>query len=242
LPDRRYHFLVIYRAPLVWLFYFNALHVGSQSTLLIVLKQSVNGVFNALLASAVHLLIRLWSKKPHEYPSFQEILFITIVTIILIPSFIDLVFKLRDEIHIGQVQIRDAAIHTTISARSALDQWLRVHHQDVKLLTTLVGSPASINRKEMQHFVELVKQSSPAFLRMGVLDRDAVIVAYSPLAQNGTNIGMRFCGPTIHTILRETLSLLRYGSRKLADKVRSFRPRSLQRWVGYCVGISDLYW
>lgn len=234
-------------APLVWLFYFNVLNVGSQSTLLIVLKQSINGVFNALLASAIHLLLRVRSKKPHEYPSFQEILFITMVTIILIPSFVYLVFKVRDDMRLGQEQIGETAFHTTTSARSALDQWLRVHLQDVKLLAAMVKAPSSANLGDMQHSVELVKQASPAFLRMGVLNRDAVIVAYSPLIQNGiSNIGMRFADRPFIPILKETLQpyIPDMVPGKLADKVPILPllvPMSDKNgYAGYCVGISDL--
>lgn len=240
-------FWIFLGTPLVWLFYANILNVGPQSTLLIALKQSVNGVFNALLASAIHLLFRVRSKNPREYPSFREILFITMVTIILVPSFVYLVLKVRDEIKIGQAQIRETAEHTTIAARSALEQWLRVHHQDVKLLSTLVGSPGALSTAEMQHLVELVKQSSPAFLRMGVLDREATVIAYSPLVQNGiSNIGMRFADRPFIPILKSTLQpyIPDMVPGKLATKVPILPllvPMTDKNgYAGYCVGIADL--
>ncbi|MEI6206382.1 MAG: hypothetical protein WCP20_06345 [Desulfuromonadales bacterium] len=234
-------------APLVWLFYFNILHVGAQSTLLIMLKQSINGVFNALLASIIHLALRIRNRTPNNYPSFQEILFITMVSIILIPSFAYLTLKVRDEIRVGQEQISEAAVHSSTSARSALDQWLQVHLQDVKLLSALLGFPAATNPVEMQHFVELVKSSSPAFLRMGVLNREAVIVAYSPLVQNGiSNIGIRFADRPYIPILRDTLKpyIPDMVPGKLADKVPILPllvpMADTNGYAGYCVGIADL--
>jgi signal transduction histidine kinase len=234
-------------APLVWFFYFQILHVGSQSTLLIMLKQSINGVFNALLASIIHLALRIRSRTPNSYPSFQEILFITMVSIILIPSFVYLTLKVRDEIRGGQEQIREAAVHTSTSARSALDQWLRVHHQDVKLLATLVGSPSSSSPEKMQRFVELVKQASPDFVKMGVLDHKAVIVAYSPLVENGvTNIGVSFADRPYIPLLKATMQpyVLDMVTGKLGAKVPILPllvPMAGKNgFDGYCVGISDL--
>jgi len=240
-------FWLIIGAPLVWFFYFQTLHVGSQSALLIMLKQSINGVFNALLAGIIHLALRIRSRTPANYPSFQEILFITMVSIILIPSFVYLTFKVRDEMRVGQEQISDVAVHTSTSARSALDQWLRVHLQDVKLLATLVGTPSATNPSEMQRFVELVKGSSPAFLRMGVLNRDAVIVAYSPLVQNGiSNIGISFADRPFIPILRESLQpfIPDMVPGKLADRVPILPllvpMADANGYAGYCVGIADL--
>lgn len=234
-------------APLVWLFYFNMLHVGSQSTLLIMLKQSINGVFNALLASIIHLAFRIRSKSSDSYPSFQEILFITMVSIILIPSFVYLTLKIRDEIRVGQKQISDTAFHTGTSARSALNQWLQMHLQDVKMLSKLVGSPSTSSQEKMQSFVELTKQASPTFLKMGVLDRSAVIVAYSPLVENGiTNIGVSFADRPYIPLLKATMQpyVVDMVKGKLGAKV-PILPLLIpiadnNGFAGYCVGIADL--
>lgn len=240
-------FWLFFGAPLVWFFYFHILHVGSQSTQLIVLKQSINGVFNALLASIMHLSLRLQSKNAREYPSFQELLFITMVTIILIPSFIYLVLKVRDEMQMGKQQISDAATHTGTAARSAISQWFQVHHQDVKLLATLIGSPATSSPEKMQNLVELVRQASPAFLRMGVLNHDAISVAYSPLAQNGTsNIGINFSDrpyiETLRTALKPLIPDMVPG--RLADNapILSLLVPMVgsHGYAGYCAGVVDL--
>lgn len=233
--------------PLVWFFYYFILHVGAQSTLLIVLKQSINGVFNAMIASAVHLALRLKSSNSEEYPSFQEVLFITMVMIILIPSFFYLNLKVRDEITTGLEQISESAIHTTTAARSSIDQWLRVHHQDVKLLASLIGSTTEVNRHEMQRYVDLVKQSSPSFLRMGVLDRDAVIVAYSPQMQNGIkNIGQKFADRPYIPIIKQTLKpyIPDMVPGKLATQI-PILPLIVplvdkNGYAGYCAGVTDL--
>lgn len=240
-------FWAVIGAPLVWFFYAVVMHVDSQSTLLIILKQSINGVFNALLASAVHLALRLKSKKSQEYPSFQEVLFVTMVTIILIPSFVYLVLKLRDEMRLGQEQLNEFALHTTVAARSALDEWLKTHHQDVKILATLIGSVSTKPQQEMQRYVELVKQSSPSFLRMGVLDRDAVVVAYSPLIQNGiSNIGQKFADRPFIPIMKKTLQpyIPDMVQGKLATRI-PILPLLVplvdkNGYAGYCVGITDL--
>lgn len=234
-------------APLIWLFYSGILLVGNQSALLIVLKQSVNGVFNALLASAIHLLLRIRSRNPYECPSFQEILFITMVTIILIPSFIYLVFKIRDEIRSSQEQIAETALHTNTEARSAIDQWIQAHHQNVKLLAALVGSSSSADVLEIQHIVDLMKLASPTFLKMGVLNRNSVIVAYSPQFENGaSNIGVSFADRLFIPMIRDTLQpyIPDMVPGKLGSKVPVLpllAPMSDKNgYAGFCVGTVDL--
>jgi signal transduction histidine kinase/sensor domain CHASE-containing protein len=240
-------FWLVIGAPLVWLFYYHTLHLGTQSTLLIVLKQSINGIFNALLASAIHLIFRISGKNPDKYPSFQEILFITMVTIILIPSFVYLVLKLRQEMQVGQEQIRETAFHTAASARSSLDQWLKGHHQDIELLATLVGSPQSASPMQMQQLVEKIRMTSPEFLKMGVLDHKAVTVAYSPLVENGlSNIGISFADRSYIQLLKDTRRPYVHDMvlGKLGAKV-PILPLLVPisdggRYAGYCAGVVDL--
>ena len=110
-------------APLVWLFYAPVLNIGTQSTTLIILKQSINGVLNALLASVIHLVLRLRDRTAQDYPSVQEILFITMVTIILLPSFFSQILKVRDEMSLSRQQIRETVAHAGASASVTIEQW-----------------------------------------------------------------------------------------------------------------------
>jgi len=59
-------FWLLIGMPLVWLFYAIILHFDSTQALIILCKQPVNGVFNALLASLLltHLPIHRWVARP----------------------------------------------------------------------------------------------------------------------------------------------------------------------------------
>jgi hypothetical protein len=65
--------------PLVWLFYTGFLGLESSYVVLIMLKQAVNGICNALIASLllVHLPFYQWAKRPQfaKTISFEQTLF-----------------------------------------------------------------------------------------------------------------------------------------------------------------------
>jgi hypothetical protein len=85
--------------PLVWLFYSIPLGVPSQTVLLVMLKQGINGIFNALIASL------LLTHSPHpnlgcsskvaKTLSLQQTLFNLLVAFVLFPALTLLVLNSR---------------------------------------------------------------------------------------------------------------------------------------------------
>ncbi|NJK79663.1 MAG: ECF transporter S component [Chloroflexaceae bacterium] len=75
--------------PLVWLFYFQALKLPFHPVLLVMLKQSVNGIFNALVASFILTCLPLSREigrsKDNATLSLQQILSNVMVAIVFLP-------------------------------------------------------------------------------------------------------------------------------------------------------------
>ena len=76
--------------PLVALFYFGVMGLGFQSTLIIALKQSINGIINALVASLILscLPVDRWLRTGKEpvRPTFATILFHLTSTSLMLPA------------------------------------------------------------------------------------------------------------------------------------------------------------
>ncbi|MCX5814473.1 MAG: ECF transporter S component [Proteobacteria bacterium] len=57
--------------PLVFIFYFVVMSVGFQRTVIIFLKQSVNGIINALIVGILHLLQSLAAQQENQSYAFS---------------------------------------------------------------------------------------------------------------------------------------------------------------------------
>ncbi|HEY9697619.1 MAG TPA: ATP-binding protein [Trichocoleus sp.] len=76
--------------PLAWLFYHHILDHDSTQTTIIMLKQAVNGIFNALVASLIliYLPIHRWFNRPQGISSLslQQTLFNLLVAFVFFPT------------------------------------------------------------------------------------------------------------------------------------------------------------
>lgn len=180
-------------APLVWIFYH--LHLGDSvsSTSLIIVKQALNGVTNSLLASIFYLVV-MSRKKEADRPSLRQTVFIIMVTLVLSPACFHVFRELRAT---KESEDQRLAVQTTRAAemtRVFMARWLAEHHQVVISLANSIGDPGRRSFAEMQQTLETLTGASTAFWRMGVFDRNAMTVAYTPLKDElgSTTLGVSF--------------------------------------------------
>ncbi|MEI6065208.1 MAG: hypothetical protein WCQ26_11490, partial [Pseudanabaena sp. ELA748] len=90
-------FWLLIGMPLVWLFYGVILHIDQTQVLIILMKQPVNGIFNALVASLMltHLPIHHWLKRPPAINtlSLQQTLFNLLVLFVSVPTLLLIVLS-----------------------------------------------------------------------------------------------------------------------------------------------------
>lgn len=171
--------------PLIYLFYHQLMGLHPQSTLLIMLKQSVNGLFNALMASLAWILLQFLRRSSGTSLSYNRVLFVVMVSLVLLPSTFLMVSGMRtyQEKRTQSFQARISS--TAEAARRILADWIQERHRNVQILATLIGNPNVNTHENMQHYVEIVKTATPAFKGMGVFDQNSISVSYSPLEQDG---------------------------------------------------------
>lgn len=115
--------------PLVWLFYGSLLDVGTIPTLIILFKQAVNGIFNALIAELLitNLHLYKWVDNPRvtKNLSFKQTLLNILVAFVLFPTLILIAWDSRETMQREEMSI----VQTLAAATEDLSAELRLWHQ-----------------------------------------------------------------------------------------------------------------
>jgi len=233
---------------LAWYFYHELMHVPTDSTILVVLKQAINASLNALFAKFFYLMANIIRPIESRKPRYREYVSTGILTIILCPALLYITFDLRE--HLAE-QLDDAhrrASHTADLTRSVADSWVSEKHQIIKALAAVIVDPEQQPLADMQRQAEIFLASSVGLKRIGVMNRDAVSIAYTPLVDElgKSSIGLNFADRPYLPILRERhepfvgdLHMGREG--KPAPAIPLLAPiPAAGDFKGYCAGILDL--
>ncbi|GAM09358.1 blue-light-activated protein [Geobacter sp. OR-1] len=118
-------------APLVWLCYHNLLHDNHASTILIICKQAMNGIFNALLASIFFLILLSREKAAANLPSFRQLLCTIMISLVLFPAFIHIFYNLRTTSGISSKLLARQTTNAASSVGAIAGFWLSDHQSGV---------------------------------------------------------------------------------------------------------------
>lgn len=218
------------------------MHISISSTLLIMLKQSLNGIVNALFARTAFLIIehRLYQKKF----TFREAIFNSVAFVALCMALLIIALESRSDYDRVEDEIRQTLMHRSNRAVTLISNWIQDKFVPVVHLAKMAQnhSPA-----QMQPVFEQVLAAQSDFRRMGLLDEHAITVAYAPLLDElgQRTIGISFADrPYIPTLKQTTEPMLsevvmgRLGGPKpfvsvLAPVVRG------NKYAGYTIGVLD---
>lgn len=172
--------------PLVWLFYSRLLHVDSAQTWLVVLKQSVNGIFNSIIASLAinYLPISRWVSRAQvrHTPSMRQVLLSLCATSCFLPALILVVLDcnlVSQQIHNTiQVELKDTAQEVIAGLADRQREYLNVLSQLGQLATN--NTTANAPSTQLQHSLELLQQVYPELILLQVINATDTIVASAP--------------------------------------------------------------
>lgn len=234
--------------PLVWLFYHHIMGIPGQLSLLIVLKQSLNGISNAVLAQVILLALQSYHAESDQLPRFRQINFTVMVSLVLSIGMTVLVTDLRGIMKRQLQDLVDNAEHTSLIASTSIYATLQQQLQSVIALAQLVGDPSGKSTDELQKLVTLVNLVVPAYHKMGILDRTSRTIAYNPpIDENGhSNVGVDFSDRYFIPILKENLKP--YIPDIVMGRLGNNIPRAIMlapiivngQYGGFCVGVIDL--
>lgn len=168
-------------APLVWISYHYLLGDSVSSTVLITVKQALNGITNSLMACIVHLLFSSREKEA-ERPSLRQLVFIILVSVVLFPACLHAVREFRVMKEAEDRRLAGQTERATDMARVFVVRWLAEQRQLVTSLAARLGAPAEANAVKVRETLRLFQAASPAFRSIAVLDSRKAIVAVTPAA------------------------------------------------------------
>lgn len=195
--------------PLVWVFYRLVLDIAPTGAVVIALKQSVNGLVNAVIASIVGNLprVRRWlgRRAVGAAVSLHERMFNLLITLVLLPSLVLMILTGRERMdHIE----RDAA--GTLSQLGAavvgqIADWRSRHVQVVRSLAAAAGTELG-NLPQIQDQLRTLVQAFPDFHNMYVANGAGTTVAFHPPVntRGESTLGLDFSDRPYYRLLRDS--------------------------------------
>ncbi|MHB8773217.1 MAG: response regulator [Syntrophales bacterium] len=171
---------------LVFLFYAGIMQLGIQSALLIFLKQFLNGIFNALIASIIlsHVPLRRWMKldrTPLLVPYSAVILHVT-TAFFLIPVLGMLLLANHREIsnrhEIALHMVDDKAQEISF----VITRWITAHIAFLQTAAEHAETPPLRPSRELQEGLRHIKRITPDFRSLYVVDPTGTPIAAHPPA------------------------------------------------------------
>ncbi len=162
--------------PLVYLFYHGVMQVPQSNTSIVMTKQAMNGIANALVARLLFTAYTVRSRS--ALTSYKDISYNLLEFFVLFPALMLLAIGSRSDFKEMDSNIRTRLIRDRKIIGNRLEIWLENRQRTI---INLAEMAASRTPEEMQPFLELVTKSDVNLPRVGLLDRTATTVAYFPL-------------------------------------------------------------
>lgn len=188
---------------LVWYFYCHLMGLTVPATLLIALKQGVNGIFNTLVAMGIAIAVNSRDDK-RDLPSVYQLLFVSMALFVMVPAMGYVYADIQKHLHLHLDNYRQRTARTAEVAEHSVSLWLDLNRDTVMTLAGLAGSAERANYAEMQRAVEIFRSRNSEFRRVGIFDKDAVTRAFSPLIDEtgASTIGIDLSARGFNALLR----------------------------------------
>jgi PAS domain S-box-containing protein len=169
---------------MIWIEHGYILQMGSISTIFIMLKQSINGVFNALLVSLAIYYLPLGKlfQRPRfstEFP-LRDSLFSLLVMLVLLPALLLTMREIREEKDHLEAEVIEDLQSLSANVQLHLHPWFQQHVQAVQELAGLAGISSMVPTAQLQHETEILKQAFPNFRALHVENAVGRTIAFSP--------------------------------------------------------------
>ncbi|MDD2310325.1 MAG: cache domain-containing protein [Desulfuromonadaceae bacterium] len=229
--------------PLAYIFFQIVMHVSPNGSYIVMVKEAVNGIFNALVARLIFTCFVLRSRT--RLISYREIMYNLLAFFVLCPALVMLAVGSRRDFADTDRHVRTTLIQVSQSAEQRLKTW--VDNRKTTILN-LAEMAASYSPQQMQTYLEQAKRSDLNFVRIRLQDREATAVAFYPLVDElgQNNIGKNFADrpslPQLIQVLKPMLSEVEIESFGAPKPVVSVLAPVVIRgeYSGYVAGVLSL--
>jgi len=185
--------------PLVSLFYGGFLHLPATAFLQVALKQAVNGIFNALLASLILGFFSLQNQKKfyqNSRFSLQETILNLLVAFVFLPALTLTVVNGNQVLQTIEDDLQKQLKVVSMPLINNLQMWHQEHFHAVEELAKIARELPPEPSATLQLATATIKRSNPSFLKMYVTDENWKIVASEPTTNEvgRSSIGLNIAG------------------------------------------------
>jgi len=177
-------FWLVLGMPLAWFYHAVLLHMDGTTATFIMLKQAVNGVFNAMLAALVISFppIRRAVRPAQTMSdiSLRDILFNVFVMLVLLPSLSLTMVEARKARQSLEEDVVATLRTTSDNLRIHLQSWFDQNVQCLRQLAGLACRSAMVPDERLQHQIEVLHGAFTDFLALHVEDAGGRTIAFSP--------------------------------------------------------------
>ena len=229
--------------PLLFLFYHQVMGFPISHVNITMVKQALNGITNALIARLLFTGHSLSSRNLKI--SFREILYNLMAVFVLFPALILLAVSSRNDFAETDRSIRSSLLRDSRRVSSNLEHWLNARRV---ISVSLAELAATLPPQQMQARLEQARASDLYLMRIGLHDKDAVVIAHAPLSDEsgGSNLGKSFADRPFLPALRRKLKPML--SEMVLGKIDPLQPRALMlapvlvqgEYAGYIAEVLNL--
>lgn len=167
--------------PLILLTYRGLMGMTGTTLAIVLLKQPLNGLVNAVAVEALLLLpgVRRALRVPHA-PRLRDALAVVLMVAAIVPALVFGVWAGRRE---WSRSVALAHERVEIAARSyaaKLEQYVGLHQQAVRALASAIESRPDLSRERLQRLLAAEHEEFPGFLNLYVADSRGVTLAFQP--------------------------------------------------------------
>ena len=229
--------------PLVYLCYHAVMQVPRESTFLIMIKQPLNGLANALVARLIFTGHAIRSRS--SLVALRETICNLLAFCVLCPALVLLSLASRQDFADTDQRARALLGQDLRQVTGVLDTWISERRNVVLNLAEL---SATRSPRQMQGYLEQAKKSDANFRGLGRLDRNAVVTAFYPLCDElgqpslGRNYADRPFIPELKRNLKPMLSEVVMGRMGAPRPMVAMLAPVLSggRYAGYVTGVLSL--
>ncbi|MBM7868194.1 PAS domain S-box protein [Heliobacterium gestii] len=188
-------FWLLIGMPLVWLLYYGVMKVDPTLTLLIMLKQATNGIFNALIASLLVLYapFERWGipLQRRYRRTLAQTWYLSLMACVLIPAILMLTAYSRNAF----MKIEQSVIAELDNITSTTDKWVDIRFQEGFLLLNEVGRIAveadMQPAPKLQGTLRLTQNIRMEYSKLRLYDTSGALLAPSDVSDSQTGITSR---------------------------------------------------
>ncbi|MDD5759109.1 MAG: sensor histidine kinase [Desulfobulbaceae bacterium] len=160
--------------PLAYLFYRSLDHAYTDIASILMFKQAINGITNALLARLIFMVSH--SRSRTIFFPLREVVFSLSAMFVLFPSLALMIFGHREAVKELETSVRQAVQQSSQGITGSLELWLELKSARLSHLAWL----ARQDFPALQHDLDFVCSLDPDVEAVGIIDKNAISTAFSP--------------------------------------------------------------